>query len=435
MRLVALLLFVVTSYGATAQCSAPNGIQTSNITATASLATWLPVVGASSYNVEYRHSSWSYWITIANATTSLQWHLYGMEPSSTYHWRVNANCSSGSSSFTETQFTTLALGSCNAPGGLYASNIASSTATLNWSAVSGALVYTVQYKPATSGSWLTAASGTSSPAVNLYGLTANTTYDWRVYTNCSLTEASMYSYSQFTSSGSTPPPPTSSACPGPEDIATNGNMGGAGTIGLNTEVKGLISGKIDIDYYKFTINTSGSFTVWLTNLPANYQLAVLNSSGTQLGISQNNGQQNEFVALNGNAGTYYAKVFPKGTANSRSCYTLKVQTATATRSTGATTNISPSATAATGATAELIEKPDFAVNLFPNPAGDQLNISVEGVYNKSNIKVYDLTGKLVMQQGRDNIITQMNISKLPAGFYVVHVNDGIETRTAKFVKQ
>ena len=218
---------------------------------------------------------------------------------------------------------------CTAPGGLFASNIASTTATLNWGAVSGALVYTVEYKTTSSSSWIVATGGTYGTSVNLYSLTANTTYDWRVYTNCSLTEASGYAYSQFTTSGSTTP--TSSPCPGPNDVSTNGTMSGAAAINVNTDVKGTIAPANDIDYYKFTINSYGSIAVWLTTLPANYDLAVFNSSGAQLGISQNKGSKNETVSLIVEAGTYYAKVYPKGTASSAtSCYTLKVQPITAT---------------------------------------------------------------------------------------------------------
>jgi hypothetical protein len=108
-------------------------------------------------------------------------------------------------------------------------------------------------------------------------------------------------------------------------------MSGAAAISLNTDVNGTISPKNDIDHFKFTINSYGTITVWLTNLPANYNLVVLNSSGTQIGISQNNGNQNESISLSVAAGVYYAKVFPKGNANSAtSCYTLRVQTITAT---------------------------------------------------------------------------------------------------------
>ena len=143
------------------------------------------------------------WVTIANGTTSLQWTIGGLQATTSYDWRVRANCSSGISSYTQTQFTSGATGSCSAPGGLYTSNIASSTATLNWNAVNGAFAYTVQYKPVSSGTWIVATSATYGLSVNLYSLSANTTYDWRVYSNCSLTEVSGYSYGQFTTSGST----------------------------------------------------------------------------------------------------------------------------------------------------------------------------------------------------------------------------------------
>ena len=248
------------------------------------------------------------------------------------HKEISNNEQTTKSSGTQSEIATTAAGTsstCIAPSGLSASNIASTTATLNWSAVSGALVYTVEYKPTSSNTWIVATGGTYGLSVNLYSLTPNTTYDWRVYTNCSLTEASGYSYSQITTTGSTPV--VGGACPGPLDISTNGTMSGAATINVNTNVNGTIAPVNDIDYYKFTINSYGSIAVWLTNLPANYDLAVFNSAGSQLGISKNKGSKNETISLIVNAGDYYVKVFPNGNANNASsCYILKVQTITAT---------------------------------------------------------------------------------------------------------
>jgi len=284
---------------------------------------------------------------------------------------------------------------------------------MNWNVVSGAFAYTVEYKATSSSAWLTAASATYSTSYNLYGLSAATSYDWRVVANCSLTEISAYGFAQFTTSGSTPPP--TSGCPGPYDLNTNGTTSGAASIPLNTDIKGTVSTRGDVDHYEFTVSSGGTITVSLTTLPANYNLAVLNSSGTQIAISQNNGTQNETISLNLAAGIYYAKVFPKGNVNSASsCYTLRVQTGTAT---------------------DQFVNPKFTINLFPNPSGDQLNVWVEGSEKKVEIKIYDLMGKLVMQQGSSNTLTQLYISKLSAGFYMVHVNDGKETKSAKFVKK
>lgn len=248
------------------------------------------------------------------------------------HKETSTNEEPGNSNDSQTEIATQSTGvsgSCSAPGGLSASNIASTTATLNWNAVSGALVYSAQYKPTSSGTWITATGATYGLSVNLYSLSAYTTYDWRVSTNCTLTEASTYSYAQFTTSGSTPP--TASACPGPYDVSTNGTIGGAAAISMNTDVKGTIAPINDIDHYQFTVSTRGTVTVWLTTLPANYDLAVYNSSGAQIGISQNKGSKNESIPLMVEPGVYYVKVYPKGNANSAtSCYTLKVLPITAT---------------------------------------------------------------------------------------------------------
>ncbi len=248
------------------------------------------------------------------------------------HKEISNNEQTANSSVTQTEIATQAAGTsgtCSAPNGLSVSNLASTTATVNWNAVSGALVYTVEYKTASSSTWIVATGGTYGTSANLYGLSPNTTYDWRVYTNCSLTEASGYSNSQLTTTGSTPA--VAGPCPGPSDIITNSTMSGAAAINVLTDVNGTIAPANDVDYYKFTINSYGTIAVWLTNLPANYDLAVFNSGGTQIGISQNKGSKNETISLIVDAGNYYVKVFPRGNANNAtSCYTLRVQTITAT---------------------------------------------------------------------------------------------------------
>ena len=180
MKLLALILSVVATYGVSAQCSAPAGLLTTGITATAGTATWAPVNGATSYNVEYKPASSSTWTSFGFGTSGLQWTLSGLQANTSYDWRVRADCNS---SYTQTQFTTGAIGSCSAPGGLSTSNINSSTATMNWSPVSGAFAYTVEYRATSSNSWLTAASATYSTSYNLYGLSAATSYEWRVYAN------------------------------------------------------------------------------------------------------------------------------------------------------------------------------------------------------------------------------------------------------------
>ncbi|MEM9821944.1 MAG: GEVED domain-containing protein [Bacteroidota bacterium] len=83
--------------------------------------------------------------------------------------------------------------SATIPSGLSASSVGSNTATLSWSAVSGAANYTIRYRPTGTGSWTTqTVNGTS---VALSGLTASTAYEAQVRSVCPDNSTSNYSSS------------------------------------------------------------------------------------------------------------------------------------------------------------------------------------------------------------------------------------------------
>lgn len=61
------------------------------------------------------------------------------------------------------------------------------------------------------------------------------------------------------------------------------------------------------------------------------------------------------------------------------------------------------------------------VNLYPNPATDFVYIE-SPFAEKANVKLYDLQGKLVLNQQVKN--QKIDVSKLPAGMYIVNILDG-----------
>lgn len=73
--------------------------------------------------------------------------------------------------------------SCSLPSGLSTSSITTNTAVLNWTAVSGATSYNIQYKSSASATFTTLTSTTNS--ISLAGLIANTSYTYQVQTVCS----------------------------------------------------------------------------------------------------------------------------------------------------------------------------------------------------------------------------------------------------------
>jgi hypothetical protein len=390
-------------------CNAPVGLTSSAITTTTATVSWTAVSGAVSYDADYKLASSGTWINAVTATTSTSVNLTGLTASSLYDWRVKTNCASSSSAYAQAQFTTVSP-VCNAPVGLTSFSITTNSATVSWTAVSGAGSYDAEYKLASSGTWINAATGTTSTSVNLTGLAATSLYDWRVRTNCA-SSSSAFAQAQFTTS--TPP----SVCPGPYDVATNGNTTGAALILLNTDVKGTISPTGDNDYYKFQITTGGTITVTLTTLPANYQLDLLNAGGVRIGRSNNNGTSNETINITVAAGDYFARVYPKGNANSASlCYTLRIITGTASFGDG-----------------EMIV--DNRINVFPNPVSKTVTVNIPDIQGQADIRVFDVYGRMLLNKNSSQSNTRLDVSSLPPGIYLVKVmNDGKES-ILKIVKE
>ncbi len=87
---------------------------------------------------------------------------------------------------------------CSVPSGLSASSITSSSATLNWTAVSGAVSYNVQYRQTGTSTWTSTTSSTNSKAVS--GLNASTQYEFQVSTVCSGSSSAFSGSATFTTS-------------------------------------------------------------------------------------------------------------------------------------------------------------------------------------------------------------------------------------------
>ena len=316
-----------------------------------------------------------------------------------------------------TNFTIGAAAPCGDPSALSSTAITQTSATISWAAVSGANSYGVGYKTASSATWVNAATATTATSVNLSGLTASTIYDWRVRATCTAGTGS-YVQAQFSTTG------TTTACPGIYDVSTNRTISGAATIPLNTDVNGTIDVKGDNDYYQFNISTGGTITLSLTTLPADYQLALLNSSGTLLQSSVNSGTASESISATVAAGTYYTRVYPrtKGAFNAASCYTLNVQTGTATR-------VNPNAIVQTG-------NAKFMVS--PNPAGYTVNLAFAATAGgTASISVISQTGSVVLKKtlavNAGSNTKKLDVGNLVNGMYFIKIQTGALIQITKLM--
>jgi hypothetical protein len=157
----------------------------------------------------------------------------------------------------------------------------------------------------------------------------------------------------------------------------------------------------------------------LGTLPFDFDLKLLNSAGTQLAISQAGSTTSETINRTMTPGTYYAQVYGYNGANSAtSCYTLRVQLGTASRGT------------------DLIASDVQKVSVFPNPVKNVVNVNLTGFTGKSVVSMFDVNGRAVLQRQVSTTNSQLDISALPAGVYMMRIRNGEkDVYMTKIVKQ
>jgi hypothetical protein len=324
-------------------------------------------------------------------------------------------------------------GTCGTPSGLASSNVATTTATVSWAAVSGATSYNLQYKTAAATTWTT--SSVTGTSANFTGLVASTTYNFQVQAVCSGTAGSYSSIASFTTTAGT------TTCASVSAYETNETRTTAKSITVNTNATAAIGTSTDQDWYKFSVtNSQRNFKVDLTNLPADYDLKVYNSAGTLLFTSQNTGTTAEMIKYNSApTGTYYVHVYGYGGAfSTSSCYTLRVtRSSTALREAG-NDGITVDEGEESNDFVDFIEFSALGFEMFPNPSNGitTLKFDVEEAASL-NIRVSDLTGReiyflnTVVDGSKPSV--ELNLFDVTPGVYFVRVDNGSEVSVQKLM--
>ncbi|MBP7515772.1 MAG: T9SS type A sorting domain-containing protein [Flavobacteriales bacterium] len=210
-------------------------------------------------------------------------------------------------------------GTCGVPSGLGAGSLTTTSAALNWAAVSGATSYTLQWKPSSGSTWTTV-TGLTSASYSLSGLSGSTSYQFHVLAVCSGGSSAYSSATSFTTTGT-------SGCPDIQE--PNGTTATAGAITSGTAYNAIISSSTDADNYRLILTAISNISVTLGNLPYDYDVRLLNSAGTQVASSTAGNTTAESITYsNAAVGSYYVHVYGyNGAFSTATCYTL---TATAT---------------------------------------------------------------------------------------------------------
>jgi hypothetical protein len=312
---------------------------------------------------------------------------------------------------------------CTIPS-MPATDIVSSTSdTVSWQPVPGAISYILEYKPATASVWATTTSTTATK--NLTGLAPGTTYTYQIEAVCNTGSSAYSPGSSFTTYGALV------ACT--DTFEPNETRTAARQIPVNTDINGMISSAGDRDYFMFS-NTAAQpdIKVTLSNLPGDYDLKLYSADGVLLFTSQNNELAPEIILYN-NApiATYYAYVYGNNNAyNNADCYTLNA-------------SIGSTAWKETTDDATGINdmKAEVQYNVYPNPNNGKfhLMISAAELLPKVTVKVTDMIGQTIQTLEYENVeglySYEIDLHTVAVGIYNVVISDGKNTETRKVIVQ
>jgi hypothetical protein len=79
---------------------------------------------------------------------------------------------------------------------------------------------------------------------------------------------------------------------------------------------------------------------------------------------------------------------------------------------------------------------DDQLSLFPNPTNGMLNLTVKGLWNDATITVYDVSGRVVLEQAERSLnTTSLDVSGLSPGFYNLSVASANGFGQLSFIKE
>lgn len=164
-------------------CNVITNVTFSNITKTSFNVSWLSVPLAQNYIIQYRKFGNTNWIEYSNIpSTTLS--VSNLLANTKYEFRIRPNCNNQFSIIF--YVTTLAdTNPCVAPTNLKVIELTGNSAILSWDKNPTAINYEMALKFPNSSNFFTIGYKFINPTVHFYGFTPNSTYQWKVRTNCS----------------------------------------------------------------------------------------------------------------------------------------------------------------------------------------------------------------------------------------------------------
>ncbi|MEO6168141.1 MAG: fibronectin type III domain-containing protein [Chitinophagales bacterium] len=166
---------------ATTKIPKPTNVTINDKTACSMNMTWNAVDVAESYKLRYRVTGVTDWTNIPGFIFGTSFTFHALVPNTSYDLSIATVCPGGGKS-KYVQKTESTTNGCAQPLNPTAESITSTTARLSWKGTCNATTYNLQYRKTGTITWTTV--NTAATSVVISGLTANTSYDYRVRSEC-----------------------------------------------------------------------------------------------------------------------------------------------------------------------------------------------------------------------------------------------------------
>jgi hypothetical protein len=365
-----------------------SGLAATNIQPDAVTATWTQLVTTPTngwYALRYRVVGANNWTNAGTANSSMTSRVItGLTPGTDYEMQIRWICSSQSQGdWSSSVLFTTTSSNCATPMTLNTPTTTSSTLNVTWTAVSGAAWYEFQYKETSSSTWISAGtSSASATSRTISGLSASTSYDVRGRTFCSGGSSSAWSAIATGTTTAT----TDCALP---PVLTLGTV-------TNTTATFTWPAVPGAAWFEFRYKLTSSST-WISA----GTLTGTATSRTLTGLTANT--QYDFQArtfcVNGNPSSAWSA-------------TRQFTTTGAAAIALAEGDVIETSEGQTTKEMAINEESGVAVNVFPNPTHDVVNVQV--IIEQANetlvVRVFDMSGRLVQEA---QALTEGGLTTIP----------------------